>query len=41
VSRIPLRRVAEPQEIARAIAWLMSADASYASGAVLRIAGGI
>lgn len=39
--RIPLQRLAEPQEIARAIVWLLSAEASYATGAVLRVAGGL
>ncbi|MFC8515197.1 SDR family NAD(P)-dependent oxidoreductase [Streptomyces sp. NPDC057257] len=37
---IPLRRPARAEEIAAAIAWLMSPDASYATGAVLRVAGG-
>ncbi|MEU6140900.1 SDR family oxidoreductase [Streptomyces sp. NPDC047081] len=37
---IPLRRPARTEEIAAAIAWLMSPDASYATGAVLRVAGG-
>lgn len=37
---IPLRRSGEPEEIAAAVAWLLSAEASYVSGAVLRAAGG-
>jgi NAD(P)-dependent dehydrogenase (short-subunit alcohol dehydrogenase family) len=40
-SRIPLGRAGEPAEIAPAIAWLLSAEASYVTGAVLRIAGGV
>ncbi|RSS79152.1 SDR family NAD(P)-dependent oxidoreductase [Streptomyces sp. WAC06614] len=36
----PLRRPGQPQEIAAAIAWLLSPEASYATGAVLRVAGG-
>jgi NAD(P)-dependent dehydrogenase (short-subunit alcohol dehydrogenase family) len=32
-------RLAEPEEIAPAIVWLLSPEAAYASGAVLRIAG--
>jgi glucose 1-dehydrogenase len=40
-SRIPLGRAAEPQEIAKAAVWLASSDASYISGAVLRVAGGL
>ncbi|NGO12141.1 SDR family oxidoreductase [Streptomyces sp. HC44] len=37
---IPLRRAGAPGEIAAAIAWLLSPEASYATGAVLRVAGG-
>lgn len=38
---IPMGRGGEPEEIAGAVAWLMSADASYTTGAVLRVAGGL
>ncbi|MEW2074904.1 SDR family NAD(P)-dependent oxidoreductase [Streptomyces sp. NPDC012403] len=37
---VPLRRVGRAEEIAAAVAWLMSPDASYTTGAVLRVAGG-
>ncbi|CAL9474755.1 putative oxidoreductase YgfF [Nocardiopsis dassonvillei] len=37
---IPLRRAGRPEEIADAIAWLLSPEASYAAGTVLRVAGG-
>jgi NAD(P)-dependent dehydrogenase (short-subunit alcohol dehydrogenase family) len=37
---IPLRRAGEPGEIAAAVAWLLSPEASYVSGTVLRAAGG-
>ncbi|MCB5183230.1 SDR family NAD(P)-dependent oxidoreductase [Streptomyces antimicrobicus] len=37
---IPLRRPGQPAEIAAAIAWLLSPEASYATGAVLRVSGG-
>ncbi|GHH93172.1 SDR family NAD(P)-dependent oxidoreductase [Streptomyces capillispiralis] len=37
---VPLRRAGRAEEIAAAVAWLMSPDASYATGAVLRVAGG-
>jgi NAD(P)-dependent dehydrogenase (short-subunit alcohol dehydrogenase family) len=40
-SRIPLGRAGAPEEIATAIAWLLSPDASYTTGAVLRVAGGL
>ncbi|GAA4816088.1 SDR family NAD(P)-dependent oxidoreductase [Streptomyces ziwulingensis] len=37
---IPLRRAGRAEEIAAAVAWLLSPDASYTTGAVLRVAGG-
>ncbi|MGW7026011.1 SDR family oxidoreductase [Streptomyces xanthophaeus] len=37
---IPLRRPGRPEEVSGAIAWLLSADASYTTGAVLRVSGG-
>ncbi|MEV5430765.1 glucose 1-dehydrogenase [Streptomyces sp. NPDC052701] len=37
---IPLRRPGQAEEIAAAIAWLMSPEASYTTGAVLRVSGG-
>ncbi len=37
---VPLGRPGRAEEIAAAIAWLMSPDASYTTGAVLRVAGG-
>ncbi|WP_330237762.1 SDR family NAD(P)-dependent oxidoreductase [Streptomyces sp. NBC_00525] len=36
----PLGRPGEPEEIAGAVAWLLSPDASYATGTVLRVSGG-
>jgi NAD(P)-dependent dehydrogenase (short-subunit alcohol dehydrogenase family) len=36
----PLGRAGEPDEIAGAVAWLLSDDASYTTGAILRVAGG-
>lgn len=41
VTRIPMGRVAQPSEIATAIAWLLDPEASYVSGAVVRVAGGV
>ena len=40
-ARVPFGRAGEPEEIGPAIAWLLSEEAGYASGAVLRIAGGL
>ena len=37
----PLRRPGKPGEIADAVAWLLSAEASFTTGAVLRVAGGL
>lgn len=38
--RVPMGRPGEPEEIANAIAWLLSEEASYATGAILRVTGG-
>ncbi|MGI5448220.1 SDR family oxidoreductase [Streptomyces sp. CA-243310] len=37
---IPLGRAGLPEEVAGAIAWLLSPEASYTTGAVLRVSGG-
>ena len=39
--RVPLRRAGQPEEIAGAVAWLLSEDASYTTGAILRVTGGL
>ncbi len=41
VGRVPLGRVGVPDEIAAAVAWLLSAEASYITGTTLRVAGGL
>ena len=40
VTRIPLHRVGQPDEIARACMFLASDDASYVTGATIRVDGG-
>lgn len=40
VPLIPLKRAGEPEEVAEAVAWLMSDAASYVTGTTLRVAGG-
>jgi NAD(P)-dependent dehydrogenase (short-subunit alcohol dehydrogenase family) len=40
-ARIPMKRPAEASEIAEAIVWLLSARASYVTGTVLKVAGGL
>ncbi|MFG3002063.1 SDR family NAD(P)-dependent oxidoreductase [Streptomyces sp. NPDC048340] len=37
---IPLGRPGQPEEVAGAIAWLLSPDAAYTTGTVLRVSGG-
>ena len=38
---IPMRRGAQPEEIAQAIVWLLSDEASYTTGALLDVTGGL
>lgn len=38
---VPLRRGGEPDEVARAILWLLSDDASYTTGGVIDVTGGV
>jgi len=40
VQQIPLGRVAQPADIARAVVWLSSSDAQYVNGACLPVDGG-
>lgn len=41
VEKIPLRRLGTPEDVAAAVAWLCSDDASYVSGAVLDVHGAL
>lgn len=38
---VPMGRAGHPDEIAGAVAWLLSPDAGYTTGATLRVAGGL
>lgn len=40
-ARIPLQRPGQTQEVAQAVAWLLSEQASYVTGSVLTISGGL
>ena len=40
-SGIPLQRSGEPEEVARAIMWLLSDEAAYAVGSVIDVTGGV
>ena len=37
---VPMKRGAQPDEVARAILWLLSGEASYSTGAILDVTGG-
>jgi NAD(P)-dependent dehydrogenase (short-subunit alcohol dehydrogenase family) len=37
---VPMRRRGEPEDVARAILWLLSSDASYSTGTFIDVAGG-
>lgn len=41
VSRVPMGRIGQPEEIAEAVLWLLSPKASYVTGAVVRVSGGL
>jgi len=41
VSRVPMGRIGEPEEIAAAVLWLLSEEASYVTATVLRVSGGV
>jgi NAD(P)-dependent dehydrogenase (short-subunit alcohol dehydrogenase family) len=41
VGRVPMGRIGEPEEIAAAVLWLLSDEASYVTGAVLPAGGGL
>lgn len=40
VDRVPMGRIGQPEDVAKAVAFLASADASYVTGQVLTVCGG-
>jgi NAD(P)-dependent dehydrogenase (short-subunit alcohol dehydrogenase family) len=40
-NRVPLKRGGQPEEIANAVLWLMSEEASYVTGTILDVTGGV
>ena len=41
LAMVPMKRMGEPDEVAAATMWLLSAEASYVTGAVLDVTGGL
>ena len=41
MNRIPLKRFAEPKEVASAVAFLLSDESSYITGETLKVNGGL
>ena len=39
-SAVPMQRGGQPEEVARAILWLLSDDSSYSTGAIVDVSGG-
>lgn len=40
VPTVPMQRIGSPEEVARAILWLLSAEASYVTGSFIEVSGG-
>jgi NAD(P)-dependent dehydrogenase (short-subunit alcohol dehydrogenase family) len=39
--RVPMRRGGRPEEVAAAVLWLLSSEASYVTGAIVDVSGGV
>jgi 3-oxoacyl-[acyl-carrier protein] reductase len=39
--RVPVRRIGDPEDVAAAVALLVSEDSSYMTGAVVHVNGGV
>jgi NAD(P)-dependent dehydrogenase (short-subunit alcohol dehydrogenase family) len=39
-TQVPMQRGGQPEEVAAAIVWLLSAESSYVSGTFLDVSGG-
>jgi NAD(P)-dependent dehydrogenase (short-subunit alcohol dehydrogenase family) len=39
--RVPMKRGGQPEEVAKAILWLLSPDASFTTGTILNVSGGM
>ena len=41
MAMVPMKRMGQPEEVAAAVVWLLSAEASYVTGAILDVTGGL
>lgn len=41
LQRVPMKRMGQPEEVANAVLWLLSSEASYVTGTIVDVAGGL